>query len=109
MLYGVTLAAVLWGAIALSIAGFLAACSAKPLAVPNQAPPAQGVYIPIAKPCEVAKVDPSPLATEQAGGAGSDLYEAVKRILADREILIGDRTKLQAANSDPCPASKEPK
>ena len=52
-------------------------------------------------PCEVVKVVKSPLVTDGLG-AGNDLYEAVKRILADRSILIGDREKLAAANDDPC-------
>jgi hypothetical protein len=61
------------------------------------------VLIPVTQPCKVEKVDPSPLVTERLGGAGDDLYEAVKRVLADRAILKADRSKLVAANSDPCP------
>ena len=55
---------------------------------------------------QVQIVEPSPLVTERLGGAGGELFEAVKRILADRAILISDRTKLVAANSDPCPEVK---
>jgi hypothetical protein len=84
----------------------LAACSTtpKPL-VPDTPPQAVQVLVPIAKPCKVEKVDPSPLVTDKMG-AGDDLYEAVKRVLADRAILMADRTKLVAANSNPCPVPK---
>ena len=85
----------------------LAACSTtpKPL-VPDQPPPAVQVLVPIAKACEVQKVEPSRL--ETADGVPNDLFEAVKRVLADREILMSDRTKLVAANSDPCPEHSKP-
>lgn len=82
----------------------LAACSHAPL-VPPQAPEAVKVLVPVPVPCEVEKVTPSPLAT--ADGVPPDLFEAVKRVLADRSILLADRTKLAAANSDPCPAKKQ--
>jgi len=100
-----------WLVPAVAIAMGLAACATSPKAlVPDQPPPAVQVLVPMQTPCKVEKVEPSPLVTERLGGAGGDLYEAVKRILADRTLLISDRTKLVAANSDPCPvASKDTK
>lgn len=96
-----------WFAPAFSIALALTACATAPKAlVPDQPPPAVQVLVPVPTPCEVQKVEPSPLVTERLGGAGGELFEAVKRILADRAILISDRTKLVAANSDPCPEVK---
>lgn len=81
----------------------LAACSTTAKApLPLPAAEAKTVYIPVPQPCEVEKVAPSPLVTEQKGGAGDELFEAVKRVLADRAILLGDREKLVAANSGPC-------
>lgn len=84
----------------------LAACSTTAKApVPPQAAEARPVYIPVPKACEVEKVQPSELPS--AGGVGDDLYEAVKRVLADRAVLLGDREKLVAANSDPCPEGRK--
>ena len=85
----------------------LAACSTAVKApVPPQPAPAVPVYIPVAQACEVEKVQPSELAT--ADGVPNDLYEAVKRVLADRSLLLGDREKLTAANSDPCGNGPKP-
>lgn len=86
------------GVAALSIGS----CAARQPIVPPPAPEAIPVYIPIPKPCEVEKVAKSRLVTEELG-AGDDLYEAVKRVLADRSILKADREKLVAANDAPCP------
>lgn len=83
----------------------IAACAPKAAIAPAPAPPAIKVLVPVPQPCEVQKVHPSRLVTEELG-AGDDLYEAVKRVLADRETLMADRTKLVAANSDPCPEKK---
>lgn len=77
----------------------------KALQVPPPAPDAQAVYIPVPKPCKVEKVTPSPLAT--AAGVPHDIFGAVQRILADRELLKGDRTKALAAASDPCPQAAQ--
>lgn len=80
----------------MAVAFVLAGCGHAPI------PPVQEVLIPIAKPCEVEKVEPSKLATAQ--GVPNDIFEAVKRILADRQILLGDREELIAANTEPCGA-----
>lgn len=81
----------------------LAACST-PGRVPPPAPAAVEVLVPVVRPCEVAQVESSKLPS--AGGVPNDIYEAVKRILADRQVLIADREQLQAANSNPCPEVK---
>lgn len=78
----------------------LPSCAGKS-ALPPPPAPAVEVLVPVTKPCEVAQVPSSPLPS--AGGVPSDIYEAVKRVLADRQVLLGDREKLQAANSNPCP------
>lgn len=72
--------------------------------IPPQAPGAVEVLVPVTKACEVAQVESSKLPS--AGGVPNDIYEAVKRILADRQVLIADREQLQAANSNPCPEVK---
>jgi len=79
----------------------LAACST-PAKAPQPLPAAEAkpVYIPVPQPCEVEKVHPSALPS--SGGVGDDLYEAVKRVLADRAVLLGDREKYAAANEAPC-------
>jgi PBP1b-binding outer membrane lipoprotein LpoB len=84
-----------------ALAVVLAGCTTTKDVEPPQAPPAVEVLVPVSKPCKVEKVEKSPLAT--ADGVPNDLFEAVKRILADRAILLGDREKMAAANSDPCP------
>lgn len=100
-------AAALWsGAVALCFMVFvlsLVSCATVPN-VPPPAPEAVQVLVPIAKPCKVEKVEPSPLPS--AGGVPADIFEAVKRVLADREVLVADRGKLVAANSDPCGEAK---
>lgn len=88
--------ALIGAACALLVSG----CATKPL-TPPQAPPAVEVLIPVPVPCEVAQVAPSELPT--ASGVPHDIYEAVKRVLADRAVLMADRTKMRAANTDPCP------
>lgn len=81
----------------------LSACSTTGR-LPPPAPGAVEVLVPVTQPCEVAQVENTPLPT--AGGVPNDIYEAVKRILADRQVLIADREQLQAANSNPCPEVK---
>jgi hypothetical protein len=79
----------------------LAACATTAKApLPPTAAEAQPVYIPVPQPCEVEKVQASALPS--ASGVGDDLYEAVKRVLADRAVLLGDREKYAAANEAPC-------
>lgn len=78
----------------------LAACSTPA----GPTPKAIEVLVPVTQPCEVAQVQSSPLPS--AGGVPNDIFEAVKRVLADRQVLLGDREKLQAANSNPCPEVK---
>lgn len=75
-------------------------CATTPI-TPPQAPPTVEVLIPVPVPCEVAQVAPSELPT--ASGVPHDIYEAVKRVLADRAVLMADQAKLRAANGDPCP------
>ena len=82
------------------LVGLASGCAHRAPLPPPPAPPAVEVLIPIAKPCQVEKVEKSPLATSQ--GVPNDIFEAVKRVLADRAILMSDREKLVAANSDPC-------
>lgn len=86
--------------ILLPLALALAAC-ATTKDIPPAAPEAVEVLVPVTKPCEIAQVANSPLPS--APGVPLDIFEAVKRVLADRQVLLGDREKLQAANSDPCP------
>lgn len=81
----------------------LQAC-ATPRDIPPQASEAVQVLVPVTKACEVAQVENSALPS--AGGVPLDIFEAVKRILADRQVLIADREQLQAANDNPCPEVK---
>lgn len=89
-----------WAAIAIILQG----CATKPL-TPPQAPPAVEVLIPVPVPCQVAQVASSGLPTASEPIKG-DIYRAVQLILADRAVLKADRERLQAANSNPCPASR---
>lgn len=82
----------------------LAACSTGPK-LPVPTPPAHPVYIPVPVPCEIEQIEPSPLPSDK--GFAADIYEAVKVLLADREVLLGDRKKLIAANRTPCPGGTE--
>lgn len=89
------------GSILVGPALLLAGCATlKPIVPP---PPAEAVpvLIPIPQACKVQKVPESALAS--AGGLTGDIFEDVKRVLADRAQLLADRERLQAANSDPCP------
>lgn len=81
----------------------LTACAGK-TALPPPAPPAVEVFIPVTKPCEVEQVEQSALVS--ADGVPAEILEAVKHILADRFLLLGDRENLVAANTDPCPELK---
>jgi hypothetical protein len=81
----------------------LGACTAT-RNTPPPAPLATKVLVPVTEPCKVEKVDPSPLPS--AGGVPDDIFEAVKRVLGDRAVLLADREKLVAANTDPCPEAK---
>lgn len=79
----------------------LVSCT-KAVNVPPSAPEALPVYIPIVKPCEVAKVPKSPLPSDDVV-VPDDIFEAVKLALSDRAVALSDREKLAAANDDPCP------
>lgn len=83
------------------LVGLSSGCAHRAPLPPPPAPPAIEVLVPIAKPCEVQKVEKSALPS--ALGLPNEIFEAVKRVLADRAILLSDREKLAAANSDPCP------
>lgn len=98
----VLLAAVLW---AMLLVAALSSCTTtgSPLP-PPRAPDAVKVLVPVPTPCAVEQVEASTLPS--AGGVPNDIFEAVKRVLADRAVLLGDREKLVAANSDPCPEVK---
>lgn len=89
--------------VALAIA-FLGGCTAN-RSLPPPPPPVQKVLVPVTKPCEVEKVENSALPSD--GGVPDDIFEAVKRVLADRSVLLADREKLQAANTAPCPESTQ--
>jgi hypothetical protein len=89
-----------WFVIALVAISLLSGCTST-RNLPPPAPLIQKVLVPVSQPCQVEQVTNSPLPS--AGGVPLDIFEAVKRVLADRAILLGDREKLQAANSDPCP------
>lgn len=82
---------------------FLTACATDPKPLPTQAPPAIEVKVPVPVPCEVEKVQETTLPSAIAAVPG-DIWEGVKLVLADREILKADKAKLQAANNSPCPA-----
>jgi hypothetical protein len=84
----------------LSILSILSACAGK-TALPPPPPPAVEVLVPVVQPCEPRKVERSILPS--AAGLVGDIYEDVKRILADREVLKADRELLVAANTHPCP------
>lgn len=85
----------------IAMAFFTTGCASKPL-TPPQAPPAVKVEVPVPVPCQVAQVAPSGLPTASAP-LPTDIFDAVKLILADRATLKADRTRLVAANSNPCP------
>lgn len=92
----------LWGLVFPICLVFLPACTKQPVnLLPPAASEAVEVYIPVTKPCEVVRVEPSVLPS--ASGIADDIFEAAKAILADRSVLLGDREKLVAANTDPCP------
>lgn len=95
---------ILWGLMILIALFALGACAAG-RTIPPPAPPAQAVYIPVPVPCEVAPVESSTLNTDD--GVPDDIFEATKQLLADLGLLEGDREKLQAANTDPCPEVTE--
>lgn len=90
----------LWLMIVLAVVLALGGCTAT-RQTPPPAPVATKVLVPVTEPCKVAKVDPSPLPS--AGGVPDDIFEAVKRVLGDRQVLLADREKLVAANTEPCP------
>ena len=68
------------------------------------APRASGRYLAPSVPPELAGLSlvGAYIGRSQNCGAGDELFEAVKRVLADRAILLGDRVKLAAANNLSC-------
>lgn len=80
----------------------LSACATQKPLTPPQAPPAVEVKVPVPVPCQVEQIAPSGLPGAVAP-IPDDIFEAVKLILADRATLKADRTRLVAANSNPCP------
>ena len=88
-------------AIALALVIGLAGCGAPPRSTPGK--PVE-VKVAVREACQPAQVKPSTLPSSQ--GFPADIYEAVKRVLADRAVLLGDRERLVAANTDPCPEVK---
>lgn len=81
----------------------LSGCATKPT-TPPQAPPAVKVLVPVSKACKVEQVASSPLPSASTSPSIlTDLYGAVKLVLADRSVLKADRTRMAAANSNPCP------
>lgn len=89
----------------LGTSALLSACGSKTERLPAPAPAVQPVYIPVPVPCEIEQIEPSPLPS--AKGIAADIYEAVTVLLADREVLLGDRKRLVAANRTPCPGGAE--
>lgn len=94
-----------WDALVVSLFVFVAALALSSCAttrdLPPPSPPAVAVYVPVTEACEIEKVENTPLHTDD--GAPDDIYEATKQLLADLGLLKGDRERLQAANSGPCP------
>lgn len=90
----------IWIALVFMTLAVLGGCTAT-RQLPPPPPPVHKVLVPVTQACEVEKVENSPLPS--AGGVPSDIFEAVKRVLADRSVLLADREKLQAANTEPCP------
>ena len=62
-------------------------------------PPVE-VLIPVPVPCEPVQV---PAAVRPVIEAGLGIYDQVRLLLADREILEGENKRLRAANQNPCP------
>lgn len=76
----------------------LTACASNPAPVPE----AVKVLVPVPVACEIEQV---PVGDRPSANAvrGMDIWSLTKIATAERRVLMGETTRLRAANSNPCP------
>lgn len=77
----------------------LAACATRTPPVP----PAVEVMVPVPVACEIEQVPEGPRPTDTAT-ASMGIFELTQRVLAERQVLLGENARLRAANTSPCEA-----
>lgn len=76
----------------------LSACATNPAPIPE----AVKVLVPVPVACEIEQVPVGPRPSTTAV-RGMDIWSLTKIATAERRILMGETTRLRAANNNPCP------
>nr|WP_294850055.1 hypothetical protein [uncultured Sphingomonas sp.] len=90
----------LW--LALGLVMLAPACT-KTITVPG---PIVEVKVPVPVACEIEQVPQSTLPSTEAEKQDGT-FDLTKYALADRQVLIGENSRLRAANSNPCPGAPQ--
>lgn len=80
----------------------LSACTSTPAPVPD----AVKVMVPVPVACEIEQV-PEGARPSREARPGMDIWSLTKIATAERRILMGETTRLRAANNNPCPGEPQ--